>query len=44
MLACGGEHSVALTTKGEVYSWGLNFKGQLGNGSVDNRYEPEIVE
>lgn len=44
MLSCGGEHSFALTTKGEVYSWGLNFKGQLGNGTVDNRYEPELVE
>ena len=44
MLACGAEHSFALTTKGEVYSWGLNFKGQLGSGNFDNRYEPELIE
>ena len=27
---CGTDHTFALTTKGEVFSWGLNLKGQLG--------------
>jgi alpha-tubulin suppressor-like RCC1 family protein len=26
-VSCGAEHSFALTTTGELYSWGLNFKG-----------------
>jgi len=26
-VSCGSEHSYALTTSGELYSWGLNFKG-----------------
>lgn len=43
-ISCGSEQSFAVTDKGEVYSWGLNFKGQLGSGSFDNRYAPELVE
>jgi alpha-tubulin suppressor-like RCC1 family protein len=29
-IACGGWHSVALSTTGEVYVWGWNRFGQLG--------------
>ena len=36
-VACGSEHSMALTTEGDLYSWGLNFKGQLGVGDFENR-------
>ena len=28
---------MALSTDGELYSWGLNFKGQLGVGDFENR-------
>ena len=44
VISAGGEHCFAVTTRGEVYSWGLNFKGQLGSGNFDNRYVPEVVE
>ena len=30
MVACGSEHSLALTDMGDVYSWGRGFEGQLG--------------
>uniref|UniRef100_A0A0R3RI71 RCC1 domain-containing protein 1 n=1 Tax=Elaeophora elaphi TaxID=1147741 RepID=A0A0R3RI71_9BILA len=30
-IACGGWHSVALTDDGDVYLWGWNKYGQLGN-------------
>lgn len=30
-VACGGWHSVALTDNGDVYLWGWNKYGQLGN-------------
>ena len=30
-VACGGNHSVFLLEDGEVYSCGLNTKGQLGH-------------
>jgi alpha-tubulin suppressor-like RCC1 family protein len=29
-IACGGRHSIALTSSGKVYSWGHNDCGQLG--------------
>lgn len=42
-IACGGEHSVALTEDGEVHSCGAGNKGQLGHGSVDNEQFPRVV-
>lgn len=35
-VAAGGEHSVAVKN-GQVYAWGLNFYGELGNNSVSDR-------
>ncbi|KAL6107277.1 uncharacterized protein ACO6RY_10950 [Pungitius sinensis] len=32
-VACGSQHSVALTKGGQVYTWGQNSRGQLGLGS-----------
>jgi alpha-tubulin suppressor-like RCC1 family protein len=31
-LACGGFHSIAVTSAGEILSWGCGSKGQLGHG------------
>ena len=42
-VACGGEHSVALTADGEVYSCGAGNKGQLGHGSGENEQLPRLV-
>ena len=42
-IACGGEHSVALTEDGEVHSCGAGNKGQLGHGNVDNEQFPRVV-
>lgn len=36
-ITAGREHTVALSTSGVAYAWGLNDKGQLGNGSTDFR-------
>eukprot|EP01103_Thecamoeba_quadrilineata_P012118 TRINITY_DN3050_c0_g1_i1.p1 TRINITY_DN3050_c0_g1~~TRINITY_DN3050_c0_g1_i1.p1 ORF type:complete len:195 (-),score=13.10 TRINITY_DN3050_c0_g1_i1:147-731(-) len=33
-VACGSQFSVAVTNAGEVYCWGQNDQGQLGNGDV----------
>lgn len=41
---CGSDHSFVMTHTGEVYSWGLNFKGQLGLGDVENRFEATLVQ
>lgn len=31
-VACGGQHSLALTLDGRVFAWGTNSKGQIGPG------------
>lgn len=36
-IACGYTHTIALTSGGDVYSWGLGEYGQLGRGMV---YQP----
>jgi alpha-tubulin suppressor-like RCC1 family protein len=36
-VAAGANYSLALTTTGEVYAWGANDRGQLGDGSREQR-------
>jgi len=35
---------MALTTDGDLYSWGLNFKGQLGVGDFENRPQLLLID
>lgn len=35
-IACGGMHTLVLTTQGEVYSWGCNDEGALGRSGAEN--------
>jgi len=37
VIKCGGNHSIALTTEGEVFTWGSKI---LAQGNVDICYEP----
>lgn len=41
-LRCGSFHTVALTEQGEVFTWGIGERGQLGHGDLENRksYNP----
>ena len=43
-VATGAEHTCAITTTGEVRCWGEGSDGQLGNGSLDDRWEPQGIE
>ena len=36
MVACGGEFSLALSSDGVIYSWGLDSFGVLGNNQPYN--------
>ena len=42
-VATGYSHSVALDKDGNIYTWGLNDNGQLGNGDKANRNIPVKV-
>ena len=35
-LACGGEHTLALSSNGVVFSWGCNDDGALGRKGQEN--------
>ena len=39
-ISCGEAHSLALTEKGKVYSWGFGSNGQLGLGFCEDSFEP----
>ena len=39
-IGCGEAHSLALNTKGHVYSWGFGSNGQLGLGFCEDSFEP----
>ncbi len=42
-VAGGGGHSLALDAYGNVWAWGFNEFGQLGDGTVTNSYIPVEV-
>lgn len=42
-LASGIKHTCALVSGGEVWCWGLNDSGQLGDGTTTNRNKPVKV-
>ena len=39
-ISCGEAHSLALSNKGKVYSWGFGSNGQLGLGICEDIFEP----
>lgn len=42
-IAAGGSHSLALDDTGQVYAWGTNTYGQVGNGTSTNQSSPVAV-
>ena len=42
-LACGGEHSLAASEAGELYTWGWGRYGNLGLGRAEDRLIPVKV-
>jgi alpha-tubulin suppressor-like RCC1 family protein len=42
-IAAGSYHSVAIDHLNRVWTWGWGVYGQLGNGSIENIYKPQMV-
>ena len=42
-IVTGENHAMALTKSGEIYSWGGNVFGQLGNGGKRLIYRPVLI-
>lgn len=43
-LATGSLHCVACSDEGEVYTWGDNDEGQLGDGTTNAILRPRLVQ
>ncbi|WP_121913879.1 InlB B-repeat-containing protein [Bifidobacterium sp. wkB344] len=43
-VSAGGDHSLALGSDGNVYAWGNNGNGQLGDGTTTERHAPVRVK
>ncbi|RDX59031.1 Ultraviolet-B receptor UVR8, partial [Mucuna pruriens] len=43
-ISCGWRHTIAVTDKENVYSWGRGTNGQLGHGDTIDRNSPKIIE
>ncbi|WP_445341397.1 RCC1 domain-containing protein [Bifidobacterium sp. ESL0820] len=43
-VSAGWMHSLALGSDGNVYAWGYNYYGQLGDGTGSSRYAPVRVK
>jgi len=42
-VAAGAYHSLALTTDGQLFGWGLNVDGGLGDGTTTQRQAPVLI-
>ena len=42
-ISAGTNHALALTSQGQLFAWGDNRYGQVGDGSTTNNYTPKQV-
>ncbi|WP_440993745.1 RCC1 domain-containing protein [Cysteiniphilum litorale] len=43
-VSLGGSYACALGDDNNAYCWGYNRSGQLGDGSIANKYQPTLVK
>ena len=43
ILACGGGHTMVVTSHGTVMAFGRNNRGQLGVGDMEHHGKPSLV-
>jgi alpha-tubulin suppressor-like RCC1 family protein len=42
-IEAGASHSVALKNSGNIYSWGSNSVGQIGDGTNSDKFSPTLI-
>eukprot|EP00929_Paragymnodinium_shiwhaense_P030762 TRINITY_DN17377_c0_g1_i1.p1 TRINITY_DN17377_c0_g1~~TRINITY_DN17377_c0_g1_i1.p1 ORF type:complete len:1888 (-),score=508.37 TRINITY_DN17377_c0_g1_i1:111-5774(-) len=42
-IACGADHTLVVTVRGLLFTWGLGSFGNLGHGNADDYWEPKQV-
>jgi hypothetical protein len=42
-ISAGYDHSLAVGSDGELYVWGLNIYGELGDGTSSSHLRPEVI-
>jgi len=42
-VAVGANHTIAVKTDGTLWTWGINYCGQLGDGTTTHRNIPTCV-
>jgi alpha-tubulin suppressor-like RCC1 family protein len=42
-IVCGGNHSMVLTKSGNLYAWGYNKSGVIGDGTTESTRIPKLV-
>lgn len=43
-VACGNDHTLALTNKGSIFSWGSSREGQTGHGDRKDQLLPKLIQ
>lgn len=43
-IACGSAHSAAITSSGNLFTWGKGRYGRLGHGDSEDQLKPKLVE
>jgi len=42
-ISAGDKHSIAISKNGQVFGWGENSNGEIGNGGYSDKYIPALV-
>ncbi|MGL4940408.1 MAG: InlB B-repeat-containing protein, partial [Bifidobacterium asteroides] len=43
-VSLGDQHSAAIGSDGNLYTWGYNFNGQLGDGTTSSQSTPTLIQ